>query len=328
MMARADTRPNVAGSLLGRDVLTLADFTPEEFTHLVAESLRWKLGLRTGLPLHGKTLAMVFRKHSTRTRVSAEVAMAQLGGRAIFLHESDTQLARGEPLRDTARVLARYVDGILVRTHAHAEVCEWAAWSDKPVFNALTDRDHPLQALADVLTLAERLGRTERLLREEPGFLSGLRLAYVGDANNVAEALMYGAALSGMELWLAAPEGYGPRPEALARARAIGEATGARLVLASAPEEAVAGAHAVYTDVWVSMGDEAEAEARRAAFRGFGVDRALFSLADPEAVFLHCLPAHRGEEVEDEVLEGAQSAVFDQAENRLHTKKAVFAETM
>lgn len=328
MTVRAELRTKVGQSLRGRDVLSLADFTPEEFAHLVAESLRWKFGLRSGLPLHGKTLAMVFRKHSTRTRVSAEVAMAQLGGRAVFLHESATQLARGEPLRDTARVLARYVDGILVRTHAHAEVLEWAAWSDKPVFNALTDRDHPLQALADVLTLAERLGRTDPLLAEEPAFLSGLRLAYVGDANNVAEALMYGAALSGMELVLASPEGYGPRAEAVTKARAIGQATGARLRLTSDPREAVRDAHAVYTDVWTSMGEEAEAEVRRRAFQGYGVDRALFALARPDAVFLHCLPAHRGEEVEDDVLECERSAVFDQAENRLHTKKAVFAETM
>ncbi|MBE3589722.1 MAG: ornithine carbamoyltransferase [Firmicutes bacterium] len=324
--SRARALPNTG--LRGRDLLTLGDFTPEELVHLLAEALAWKRGERRGLPLTGKTLAMVFRKHSTRTRVSAEVAMAQLGGHALFLHESVTQMARGEPLPDTARVLARYADGILVRTHDHAEVETWAAYADVPVINALTDRDHPCQALADLLTLAEAFGRTGPLAAGRPGFLRGLKLAYVGDGNNVAHALMLGGALAGLHVVVACPEGYGPDAGVTARASELARAAGGAVEVTDDPAVAVSGAHAVYTDVWVSMGEEAEAEARRAALAPYAVTPALMAQARPDAVFLHCLPAHRGEEAAADVIDGPRSAVWDQAENRLHTIKAVLAELL
>jgi ornithine carbamoyltransferase len=258
--------------------------------------------------LAGKTLAMLFEKSSTRTRVSFEVGMFQLGGQALFLSPRDTQIGRGEPLQDTARVLSRYVDAVMVRTFSQDLLEELARWSRVPVINGLTDLFHPCQVMADLLTVAERRGTLE-----------GLRAAWIGDGNNMAHSWINASSVLGFRLRLACPEGYGPAPEVLEAARA----SGADVAVVADPREAAAGAHAVNTDVWASMGQEAEQELRARAFRGYTVDAAVMAAADPSAVFLHCLPAHRGEEVSAEVLEGPQSAVWDEAENRLHVQKAI-----
>src|SRR5690349_11870390 len=261
-------------------------------------------------PLAGKTLAMIFAKSSTRTRVSFEVGAYQLGGQALFLSSRDIQLGRGEPIPDTARVLSRYVDGIMIRTFAHAEVEEMARHATVPVINGLTDLSHPCQVLADLFTVREALGSWD-----------GKRIAWVGDGNNMANSWIEAAQVLGFELRLACPAGFGPNHAIFDRANAAG----ACLSITEVPEEAVAGAHVVNTDVWASMGQEAEAEARRNAFKGYTVDRELMALADRTAIFLHCLPAHRGEEVSADVIEGPQSRVFDEAENRLHVQKALLA---
>ncbi len=255
------------------------------------------------------TIGLVFEKASTRTRVSFEVAAYQLGGNAMMLSPRDTQLGRGEPIRDTARVLSRYLDALVVRTFEHDKLEEMARFADVPVVNALTDASHPCQVLADLLTVAERFG-ADALSR------GGLAVAWVGDGNNMANSWLEACALLGFELRIACPAGYDPDPELLARA-------GARARIVRTPAEAVEGAHVVNTDVWASMGQEAEAEERRRRFAGFIVDEALMARADPNAIVLHCLPAHRGEEIAEAVLEGPQSAVFDEAENRLHAQKAL-----
>jgi ornithine carbamoyltransferase len=262
--------------------------------------------------LAGKSLAMIFEKSSTRTRVSFEAGMVQLGGHGLFLSARDIQLGRGEPLSDTAQVLSRYVDGIMARTFAHQAVVELAAHASVPVVNGLTDELHPCQALADYFTL-----------REVFGDLAGRKLAYVGDGNNVAHSLLFGAAKAGMDVAVASPAGYRVRESYLAAARADAAAAGTRVEVTEDAAAAVAGASAVYTDVWASMGQEEEAAARRAAFAGWTVDAALMRRARPDAVFLHCLPAHRGEEVAAEVADGPQSRIFDEAENRLHVQKAL-----
>jgi ornithine carbamoyltransferase len=260
-------------------------------------------------PLAGKTLAMIFMKSSTRTRVSFEVGTFQLGGHALFLSPRDVQLGRGEPVADTARVLSRYVDGIMIRTYAHAEVEELARHATVPVINGLTDLLHPCQVLADVLTVRQHLGT-----------IDGRKVAWVGDGNNMANSWLNAAATLGFELALACPEGYDPDPAILARAQAA-----TRVSLVRDPREAVDGAHVVNTDVWASMGQEEEQGQRMRAFAGYQVDAALMARAAPDAIFLHCLPAHRGEEVGAEVIDGPQSRVWDEAENRLHAQKAVMA---
>jgi ornithine carbamoyltransferase len=262
--------------------------------------------------LAGKTLALIFQKSSTRTRVSFEVGMAQLGGQGLFLSPRDLQLGRGETVEDTARVLSRYVDGIVARTYAHQDLVDLARFGSVPVINGLSDDLHPCQALADYFTLREIFGE-----------LRGRRIAYVGDGNNMAHSLAFGAAKVGMDLALASPAGYEVSPRYLELARADAAAAGTEIAALRDPAAAVAGAAAVYTDVWASMGQETEAEKRRRDFAGFTVDAALMGRALPEAVFLHCLPCHRGEEVAAEVVDGPQSRVFDQAENRLHVQKAV-----
>jgi ornithine carbamoyltransferase len=262
--------------------------------------------------LAGKTLAMIFQKPSTRTRVSFEVGMAQLGGHALFLSPRDIQLGRGETIADTARVLSRYVDGVMARTFAHQDVVDLARFGSVPVINGLTDDLHPCQALADYFTLGEIFG--------EP---RGRKLAYVGDGNNMAHSLLFGAAKVGMDVAVASPPGYAVSPRYLELARQDAAAAGTRVEAGGDPAAAVAGASAVYTDVWASMGQEAEAEKRRAAFAGYTVDEALMARALPDAVFLHCLPCHRGEEAAAAVVDGPQSRVFDQAENRLHVQKAI-----
>ncbi len=262
--------------------------------------------------LAGRSLAMVFEKSSTRTRVSFEVGMTQLGGHALFLSARDIQLGRGEPIADTARVLSRYVDAVMARTFAHQTVLDLARFGSVPVVNGLTDDLHPCQAMADFFTLREVFGE-----------LRGRRIAYVGDGNNVAHSLMFGAAKAGMDIAVATPPGFEPKPHYLELARQDAAAAGTSLLVTHDPREAVAGASAVYTDVWASMGQEEEAAARRRAFAGWTVDAAMIGLARPEAVFLHCLPCHRGEEVAAEVVDGPHSRVFDEAENRLHVQKAI-----
>ena len=295
-----------------RDFLQIPDLTAEEILELFELARRMKSGAYRDRPLAGKTLAMVFTKSSTRTRVSFEVGTYQLGGHALFLSSRDLQLGRGEPIRDTARVLSRYVDGIMIRTFAHAEVEELARHATVPVINGLTDLLHPCQILADLMTV-----------REEFGSLDGRIVAWIGDGNNVANSWLHAAGVLGFELRLACPEGYEPDRDIFERAKGH-----AAVSIHEDPEEAVRGAHVVNTDVWASMGQEEETDARKLAFKGFVVDAGLMRYAASDAIFLHCLPAHRGEEVTDEVIEGPQSRVFDEAENRLHVQKALLARLM
>jgi ornithine carbamoyltransferase len=295
-----------------RDFLAIPDLTDDEVKRLMSLAADMKAGRYRDRPLAGKTLAMVFAKSSTRTRVSFEVGMYQLGGHALFLSARDIQLGRGEPIRDTARVLSRYVDGIMIRTFAHAEAEELARFASVPVINGLTDLLHPCQVMADLMTVREALGTWE-----------GKVVAWIGDGNNMANSWCNAAGLLGFELRLACPEGYHPDPGILERNAGL-----APVRLVRDPREAAAGAHVVTTDVWASMGQEDEAEARRRAFQGYLVDESLMASADPGGIFLHCLPAHRGEEVTEAVLEGPRSRVWDEAENRLHIQKALLAALM
>jgi ornithine carbamoyltransferase len=295
-----------------RDFLAIPDFTKPELLALFDLAARMKRGDYRDRPLAGRTLAMVFAKSSTRTRVSFEVGAYQLGGHALFLSSRDIQIGRGEPVRDTARVLSRYVDGIMIRTFDQAEVEELARFGSVPVINGLTDLQHPCQVLADLLTVREALGGWD-----------GKTIAWIGDGNNMAHSWLDAAGVLGFALQLACPEGYQPDREILERNRAR-----TRVLLTEDPAEAAAGAHVVNTDVWASMGQEAEQAEREKAFQGYIVDAALMRRAAPGAIFLHCLPAHRGEEVSDEVIEGPQSRVWDEAENRLHVQKALMAILM
>jgi ornithine carbamoyltransferase len=295
-----------------RDFLSFSDLGPAELTEAIELAGRMKRGGFAERPLEGKTVAMIFGKSSTRTRVSFEVGVYQLGGHALFLSSRELQLGRGEPTRDTARVLSGYVDGIMIRTYAHTEVEELARFAAVPVINGLTDLQHPCQVLADILTI-----------KDEFGGWAGKVVAWVGDGNNVANSWLDAAGTLGFELRLACPEGYEPNRGIFERAAAR-----TRITITELPEEAVAGAHVVTTDVWASMGHEGESATRRAAFQGYEVDEELMGQADPEAIFLHCLPAHRGEEVTDGVLEGRQSRVWAEARNRLHIQKALMAMLM
>jgi ornithine carbamoyltransferase len=303
-------------SLKGRDYLTIADFSQEEVWSLLELARDLKAKQKAGLPhqlLKGKTLAMIFQKASTRTRVSFETAMFHLGGLAMFLSKNDLQMGRGEPIEDTARVLSRYVDGILIRTYSHQEVLDLARYADVPVINGLTDDFHPTQALADLLTIWEHKDT-----------LAGLKLAYVGDGNNVAHSLLLAGALVGMHVAVACPQGYEPNPAVVEKAKALAESP-EQIQLLREPEEAVRGAQVLYTDVWASMGQEAETAQRRKVFARYQINRELLAMAEPEAIVMHCLPAHRGEEITEEVIEGPQSVVFDEAENRMHAHKAILA---
>ncbi|MDX8402634.1 MAG: ornithine carbamoyltransferase [Mariprofundaceae bacterium] len=294
-----------------RHFLTLLDITPDEAEALLVRALELKAMLRRGEPhrlLAGKTLGMIFDKASTRTRVSFEVGMFQLGGHALFLHSGTTQLGRGEPIEDSARVLSRMVDAITIRTFAHESVQRFAAYSRVPVINALTDLTHPCQILADVLTF-----------REHRGPIAGRTVAWIGDGNNMAHSWINGAVSFGYRLRLACPAGYGPDVRLLEAARQLG----ADVILTDDPIAAAEGADLVTTDVWASMGQEDEQAQRVKAFAGFTVDARVMAHADPDALFMHCLPAHRGEEVSAEVIDGPQSVVWDEAENRLHAQKAL-----
>jgi ornithine carbamoyltransferase len=285
--------------LLDDEVARLLDFTRE-----IKLTPR-----RYGQALSGKSIAVLFEKPSLRTRLTFELAIQQLGGSSLC---GEGPIGAREPLKDVARNLDRWVNAIVARTFSQDTIEELARWSSVPVINALTDRYHPCQALADVFTLTERFGD-----------LRGLKLAFVGDGNNVAHSLMLTALRLGMNFSIATPPGYQPHPDVVASARSVATVSGASLAIGGSPEEAVAGACAVYTDVWVSMGQEAEAERRRRDFAAFQVNEKLFARAGRDAIFLHCLPAKRGEEVTDGVIEGPRSAVFDQAENRLHLQKAL-----
>ncbi len=298
-----------------RDFLTLDDLRLEELEGLLARARELKEKARRGKrvkTLEGKTLGLIFFKASTRTRVSFEVGMLQLGGNSLYLGANDLQLGRGETIRDSARVLSRYLDGMVIRTFDHADGEALARFSSIPVINGLTDKFHPCQALSDIFTIGELFGSWR-----------GVKVAYVGDGNNVAHSLMVGCAKLGLSLAVATPAGYEPEPDVVRRAQELAHEGGTELILCNEPAGAVAGARVVYTDVWASMGQEAEQEERRKRFRGFQVNGSLLKGAAPGAWFMHCLPAHRGEEVTEEVFEGKQSAVWEQAENRLHVQKAI-----
>jgi len=264
-------------------------------------------------PLKGKTLAMIFQKASTRTRVSFETGMYQLGGQALFLSGNDLQIGRGEPIEDTARVLGRYVDGIMIRTFAQKEVEDLAKWSGIPVINGLTDYAHPCQILADLMTI-----------REHKGKLEGLKLAYIGDGNNMCNSLVVGCLTVGMKISIAVPEGHEPHEDVLAFAKNYGDA----FEMVQDPGKAAAKADVLVTDVWASMGQEGEAKARMKTFAGYQINDQLMAKANPDAIVLHCLPAHRGEEITAEVFEAHANVIFDEAENRLHAQKAVMATLM
>lgn len=303
-------------NLKGRDYLTLADFKREEIWYLLELARDLKKKQKAGIPhqeLKGKTLAMIFQKASTRTRVSFETAMFHLGGLGMFLSENDLQIGRGEPLEDTARVLSRYVDGILIRTFSHQKVLDLAKHADVPVLNGLTDDFHPTQALADLLTIWEHLGTLE-----------GIKMAYIGDGNNMVHSLMVAGAIMGMEVTAACPQGYEPNAPVIAKAQFLAGQP-EKIKLVQEPQEAVQGAQVLYTDVWASMGQEEEAAERGKAFANYQINAELLQQAAKDAIVLHCLPAHRGEEITAEVLEGPQSVVFDEAENRLHAHKAILA---
>ena len=295
-----------------RDFLAIPDFTKKELEGLFDLADRMRTGKYDRKPLAGKSLAMIFMKSSTRTRVSFEVGTWQLGGHALFLSPRDVQLGRGEPIKDTARVLSRYVDGIMIRTFAHAEVVELAEFATVPIINGLTDLLHPCQILADLLTVRQHLG----------GY-AGKKIAWIGDGNNMANSWINAAYRLGFDLTLACPEGYDPDAAILERAKKK-----AKVKVVRDPKEAVDGADVVNTDVWASMGQEEEQKVREKAFAGYQVDDALMKRAHKKAIFLHCLPAHRGEEVSASVIEGPQSRVWDEAENRLHVQKAIMAVLM
>jgi ornithine carbamoyltransferase len=293
--------------------LAIPDFERDGLYGLLDLAHRLKAGEEKGRPLAGKTLGMIFQKSSTRTRVSFEVGVFQLGGHALFLSSRDIQLGRGEPLSDTARVMSRYVDGIMIRTFDHSDVEELAEYGSIPIINGLTDLLHPCQVMADVMTIQESFGRD----------LGGRKVAWIGDGNNMANSWLNAAYRFGLDLRIATPPGYEPDREILDRASGS-----TRVLLTNDPMEAADGAEVVTTDVWASMGQEEEAQKRMAAFRDFQVTAEVMAAADASAIFLHCLPAHRGEEVSAEVFEGPQSRVFDEAENRLHAQKAIMMELM
>lgn len=313
--SRVDLIVQELAGLYGRDFLTLRDYAPAEIEGLLELAAALKQERRRGRlrqDLAGKTVALLFFKPSTRTRVSFEVAARELGASSLYLSAQEMQMSRGESVEDTARVLARYVHAVVIRTFAQEQIERFAQWSSVPVINALTDLYHPAQVLADLLTLKERFGT-----------LKGLRLAYVGDGNNVAHSLMIGGAKMGMDVVVSTPEAYRPDPEVFAAAAAIAEETGGSVRYEPDPYRAVKGAKAVYTDTWVSMGQEAEREQKLRAFSGYQVDSRLVAAAAPGAVVMHDLPAKKGEEIAYDVFEGPQSVIFDQAENRLHAQKAL-----
>lgn len=298
----------------GRDLLSIAELSPAEVARILETALSLKRDGGGHDALRGRTLALVFEKPSLRTRVSFEVAMQQLGGTAIYLSQAEVGLGQREPVRDVARVLSRYVSVIAARVYAHATLLDLAKHAEAPIINALSDEEHPCQAMADLLTVLERFGT-----------LRGVRLAFVGDGFNVAISLAEACALTGVSFAMASPEGYSLPEPTLRLVREAAAANGGQIDICATPEDAVRGADVVYTDVWASMGQEDSYAQRKEAFSGYAVTRELMALASPRAIFMHDLPAHRGDEVMDDVIEGPQSVVFDQAENRLHAQKAILA---
>lgn len=299
-----------------RDLLSILDITAAELDALLARAARMKQMRKDGVPhalLPGKTLAMIFEKSSTRTRISFEVGMADLGGTALFLNAQDMQIGRGEEIRDTARVASRYVSGVMIRAYRHSTIEEYARFSTIPVINGLSDIEHPCQILADIMTIREHFADRK-----------DLRVAWVGDGNNVCNSFILSTTLTGMEMAVASPEGFGPPAGIVETARL----RGGRVTLFKDPGEAIRDAQVVLTDTWVSMGTEHEREARLRAFGGYTITGRMMDLASTDAIFMHCLPAHRGQEVTDEVIEGPRSVVFDEAENRLHAQKALLVFLM
>lgn len=303
-----------------KDFISLHDTTKEEIEQLLTLALKLKKQQKDGISHHilkGKTLGMIFSKSSTRTRVSFEVGMTQLGGYPLFLSSNDIQLGRGETIYDTAKVLERMLDGIMIRTFAHSDVLELAMYADIPVINALTDLLHPCQVLADLQTIYEHKGKLE-----------GLKFAYIGDGNNMANSIMYGCAKMGLDCAVASPEGYGCNAEVVENAKEDFKKGGSSLLLTQDPVEAIKNADIVYTDTWTSMGQEAEKAERVKIFKPYQVNAELFKNAKDDALFMHCLPAYRGYEVTADIIDGKNSVVFDEAENRLHAQKAVMATLM
>jgi len=304
----------------GKDLLSIDDLDPQELSELLELAADLKIERRQGAMvqrLEGKALAMVFQKPSLRTRVSFEMAMTDLGGRALYLSPAEVGMGARESVADVARVLSRFVDAIMARVFDHAEIVSLARWASVPVINGLSDYNHPCQALADLLTIGERIGHLE-----------GVRLAYLGDGNNVLHSLIFAAALTGMELRVATPEGYEPDADVVARGREMARVTGASIVLEPDPRAAVLEADVLYTDTWTSMGQEEESERRARIFPPYQINAELLALAAPGAGVMHCLPAHRGQEITDEVADGGQSWLWDQAENRLHAQKAVLVRLL
>ena len=306
----------------GMDLLSIHELSADDVEEILTLAADLKAKQKAGIPhklLAGKTLGMIFEKSSTRTRVSFEVGMYQLGGQALFLSSRDLQLGRGEPIKDTARVLSRYLDGIMIRTYGHERIEELARYADIPVINALSDLLHPCQALTDLLTIREYKGKN----------LAGLKMAYVGDGNNMTHSLMYAAAKVGMNFAAATPEGYEPNAEVITNAKADAAATGATVTITHNPMEAVAGADVIVTDTWASMGQEAEHDARTAVFRPYQVNWELVAESgNARCIVMHCLPAYRGEEITEDVFEEFADVIFDEAENRLHVQKAIMALVM
>lgn len=303
-----------------KHLISLHDLTNQQVTDLLELAVKLKKEQKAGVPhpiLAGKTLGMIFTKSSTRTRVSFEVGMYQLGGHALYLNANDIQLGRGESIYDTANVLSRFLDGIMIRTYAHQDVLDLAKYGQIPVINGLTDHLHPCQVLADLLTIYE-----------QKHTLKGLKFAYVGDGNNMANSLLYGCTKVGMDIAVATPEGYACPGEVVANARDDAKKSGCTVTITHDPAEAVKNADVVCTDTWVSMGQEDEKQARIKVFAPYTVDDKLFSMAKDDAIFMHCLPAYRGYEVTESVIDGPRSVIFDEAENRLHAQKAVLAAVM
>ncbi|MHA1505738.1 MAG: ornithine carbamoyltransferase [Candidatus Asgardarchaeia archaeon] len=303
--------------LKGKDLLSLKDLSREEIMFIIKSAMDMKLRFKMGImdrPLEGKTLAMIFQKPSTRTRVSFEVAMYQLGGHALYLGWNDLQLGRGETIADTARVLSRYVDAIMARVFSHEDLVEMAKYSRVPIINGLSDKYHPCQILADLQTILERKGR-----------LKGLKLAYLGDGNNVCNSLIIGCTKVGIDVYVATPKGYEPKDDVIKMAKDFAEESGCEFILTEDPFKAAEDADILYTDVWVSMGMEKEKEERMKVFPPYQINEKIVSVAKDDAIVMHCLPAHRGLEITDEVIDGKNSVVWDEAENRLHVQKAILA---
>jgi ornithine carbamoyltransferase len=301
--------------LKGRDLLSMTDLSADETLTLLQLAADLKQGKIK--PICRKSLGLLFYKSSTRTRVSFFAAMSQLGGQVIDLNAGSMQIGRGEPLADTARVLDRYLDVLAIRTFAHADVETYANYAKMPIINALTDLEHPCQVFADFQTIQECFGQ-----------LAGLKLAYCGDGNNMAHSLMLGCATVGVDIAIACPANFTPDPQIVSTAQSIAAIEGTQVIVTQSPQEAVSNAHVVYTDVWASMGQEAESDTRMPVFQPYQVNRELLTLTDPNSIVLHCLPAHRGEEITEDVLEGTRSRVWDQAENRLHAQKALLVSVL